>query len=128
MTGLALAKSANATLIRQALAADAPALREILYDTFESTWLPNITPLAAQAFRSEDRPAAYKANRGKEFWVAQRSGEVIGFVEWYGDFVNALHVRARCLRAGCGAGLMDQAEAEIARAGFTAARLETDTE
>lgn len=102
-------------------------MKAVLYDTFESTWRPNITADAAQAFRDEDRPAAYVAKRGLEFWVAERDGEVAGFVDWEGDFVNALHVRAAHARCGLGGRLMDKAEVEIAAAGFKAARLETDT-
>jgi ribosomal protein S18 acetylase RimI-like enzyme len=113
--------------LRPARAPDATALRAILHDTFESTWLPQITPAAAQAFRAEDRPAAYVAARGLQFWIAERDGEVVGFVDWQDDFVNALHVRSTHARTGVGARLMDHAEAEIARAGFAAARLETDT-
>ena len=114
-------------LIRPARAADADALKAILYDTFQSTWRPNITPAAAQAFVDEDRPAAYVAERGLGFSVAERAGEVVGLVDWEGDFVNALHVRSADARTGVGARLMDRAEAEIAAAGFAAARLETDT-
>ena len=46
--------------IRPALSTDAAGLTAVLYDTFESTWLPNITSSAAKAFREEDRPAAGK--------------------------------------------------------------------
>jgi len=114
-------------LLRPARPDDAAALRGIFYDTFESTWLPQITPAAARAFRDEDRPGAYVAARGLEFWVAERDGEVVGLVDWENDFVNALHVRSSHARTGVGARLMDKAEAEIARSGFAQARLETDT-
>jgi len=114
-------------VVRRARLADAPTLRAILHDTFESTWLPNITPAAAEAFRHEDRPAVYVAERGLEFWVAERDGELIGLVDWKGDFVKALHVRSSLARTGVGARLMDKAESEIAKSGFAAARLETDT-
>jgi GNAT superfamily N-acetyltransferase len=114
-------------LIRPARTSDAAALRAILYDTFESTWRPQVTPAAAQAFLDEDRPAAYVTARGLKFWVAQRDGQVVGFVDWDGDFVNALHVRSDHARTGLGARLMDKAEAEIAATGSRAARLETDT-
>ncbi len=116
-----------ASCIRRASQADAPGLQEILHDTYESTWRPQLTLGAAQAFRDEDRPAAYVAQRGLEFWVAEHGGKVIGFVDWEADFVNALHVYSSCARMGVGARLMDRAEAEIAQAGFSAARLETDT-
>jgi GNAT superfamily N-acetyltransferase len=113
--------------VRPAAAADQDALRAILTDTFESTWLPQLTPAAAAAFRREDRPGAYVRERGLRFWVAERDGEVVGLVDWDADFVNALHVRSNHARTGVGARLMDRAEAEIAAAGFSAARLETDT-
>ena len=119
--------SAPDIVLRPARAADAAALRAILHDTFESTWRPNITPAAAEVFRREDRPAAYVGARGLEFCIAERAGEAVGFVDREGDVVIALHVRARDARTGVGARLMDWAEAEIARAGFPAARLETDT-
>lgn len=115
------------TTLRPARATDAPRLRAILYDTFESTWLPQLTSAAAEAFRREDRPAAYVADRGLGFRVAERLGEVVGFVDWEGDFVNALHVHSSAIRSGIGAGLMDLAEREIARSGQVSARLETDT-
>ncbi|THD64389.1 GNAT family N-acetyltransferase [Phenylobacterium sp.] len=113
--------------VRRARADDDPVLRAILHDTYESTWRPQLTPAAAQAFRDEDRPAAYVAARGGQFWIAERDGEVIAFVDWEADFVNALHVRSAAARTGAGRRLMDQAEAGIAAAGFAAARLETDT-
>lgn len=119
---------ADPTLIlRPAVAADGPALEAILYDTFESTWLPQLTPEGAEAFRAERRPADYVGRRGLEFWLAERGGEVVGFVDWEGDFVNALHVRAADARTGIGQRLMDKAEQAIAAAGFPTARLETDT-
>ena len=114
-------------MLRMARADDAPALRAILYDTFESTWKPELTPEAVKAFLREDRPGAYVSTRGQLFWVAERDREIAGFVDWDGDFVNALHVLARHARTGIGARLMDLAEAEIAKAGFLSARLETDT-
>jgi ribosomal protein S18 acetylase RimI-like enzyme len=86
-----------------------------------------MTPAAAKAFRDEDRPAQYVASRGTEFLVAECGGELVGFVDWDADFVNALHVRPSYARRGIGGQLMDLAEAAMAKAGFRAARLETDT-
>ena len=114
-------------LIRQARPEDAAVHKAILRDTFESTWLPQLTFEAARAFESEDRPAAYVGERGLLFLVAETGGEVVGFVDRDGDFVNALHVRSSHARTGVGRRLMDRAEAGIAKAGFAAARLETDT-
>ncbi len=114
-------------LIRQARPGDASALMAILRDTFESTWRPQLTAEAARAFVSKDRPAAYVGERGLLFRVAEVGGEVVGFVDRDGDFVNALHVRSSHARTGVGGRLMDRAEAEIAEADFPTVRLETDT-
>ena len=119
--------AATGLLIRPARAVDAAALAAILHDTFRSTWRPQITAAAAAAFEAEDRPAAYVAERGLDFWAAEREGAVVGFVHWEDDFVHALHVPAAQARTGVGARLMDKAEAAIAAAGFASARLETDT-
>ena len=114
-------------LIRGAALSDATALERVLLDTYESTWLPRLSPDAARALRVEGRPAAYVAERGPRFWVAELDDQVVGFVDWEADFVNALHVRPSHARMGIGARLMDKAEAEIAVAGYSTARLETDT-
>lgn len=114
-------------LVRRATADDATALQRILRDTFESTWRPNITESAARAFIQEDRPAAYVGQRGRLFWLVETGGDVVGLVDWEGDFINALHVRSSHARQGVGRRLMDHAEADIARAGFASVRLETDT-
>jgi GNAT superfamily N-acetyltransferase len=114
-------------LVRRARPADAEALKAILRDTFESTWRPQITAAAAQAFLDETRPPAYVAHRGLEFWVAERAGEVVGLVDWEGDFVNALHVRSSHARTGVGVRLMDRAEAAPDAAVCGALRLETET-
>lgn len=113
--------------IRRAQSGDAAAIVAILHDTYANTWLPQLTNVVAQAWRDEDRPAAYVAARGPQFWVAELRGEVAGFVDWEGDFVNALHVSSANAKMGVGSGLMDKAEARIAEAGFAEARLETDT-
>lgn len=114
-------------LVRSSRPADAAALMAILYDTFESTWRPQITEAAAAAFRSEDRPRAFVTERGEDFLVAERDGAVVGFVYWEGDFVHALHVHSTAARSGVGAALMDVAEAAMTAAGHLSARLETDT-
>ena len=114
-------------VIRPAGPEDGAALKAILRDTFESTWLPQLTPEAAAIYRGEDRPAAYVVERGALFVVAEIDGEVVGLVDWDGDFVNALHVRSGHARSGVGGRLMDHAEAAMAAAGHVQARLETDT-
>ena len=113
--------------IRPALPADRAAFVAILHDTFESTWRPQVTRAAVTAYQQGNRPAAYVTERGHLFHVATRAGAVIGLVDWHDDFVHALHIHSAHARSGAGTALMDLAEAEIARAGFPAARLETDT-
>jgi ribosomal protein S18 acetylase RimI-like enzyme len=115
------------SILRPATPADALALQGILYDTFESTWRPNLSQAAALAFVQADRPAAYVGARGHLFRVVEVGCEIAGFVDWEGDFINALHVRPAHARQGVGRRLMDHAEAEIARAGFASVRLETDS-
>ena len=102
-------------------------MRAILYDTFESTWAPQLTEAAARRFRDTDHPRAFAAERTLDCWVAERLDEVIGLVFWRDDFVHALHVRQAHARTGVGSALMDMAERAIAEAGFPKARLETDT-
>ncbi|MDB2239717.1 GNAT family N-acetyltransferase, partial [Halorubrum ezzemoulense] len=114
-------------LIRRARPSDAEALKAILRDTFESTWRPAVSAAAWKAVLAEDRPSAFVARSGLQFWVAERNGEVVGLAHREGDFVQALHVHSRHARTGVGAKLMDKIEAEIASDGFVAARLETDT-
>lgn len=113
--------------LRPALPTDSAALVAILHDTFDSTWRPQITPAAVATYRQGSRPAAYVAVRGHVFNVATRAGAVVGFVDWQDDFVNALHIHSAHARSGVGTALMNLAEAAIAREGFPAARLETDT-
>lgn len=114
-------------IIRRATRADREAIIAVSYDTFESTWRPELTQDAVRAFRAQDRPRQYATKRGELFWVAERDDAVIGFVDWDGDFVNALHIRSEHARTGAGTALMNKAEAEIAGAGHAQARLETDT-
>ena len=114
-------------VIRKAGPEDAGALKAILRDTFESTWLPQLTAEAAEAYRREDRPAAYVGERGLLFIVAEVDGAVVGLVDRDGDFVNALHVQSDHVRSGVGSRLMDHAEAAMLAAGHLQARLETDT-
>ncbi|MGH7015731.1 MAG: GNAT family N-acetyltransferase [Caulobacteraceae bacterium] len=114
-------------VVRAARAGDIPALVAILHATFESTWRPQITRRAAEAFLAEDRPAVFVAEQGLACFVAELESETVGLVHFEGDFVHALHVHPGAARRGIGSALMDVAEAEIGRAGHTAVRLETDT-
>jgi ribosomal protein S18 acetylase RimI-like enzyme len=115
------------TSVRRGRATDVAALIQILYETFSSTWLPQLTKEAAALFKTEDRPGTYVGARGHLFWVAEQGGAIVGFVDIEANFVNALHVRPSHARQGIGRQLMDKAEAEIMSAGFAFAELETDT-
>lgn len=99
----------------------------ILYATFASTWLPQLTSKTARSYEAEDRPGTFVGARGLGFWVAELGDEVVGFVDIEANFVNALHVSPSHARRGIGRHLMDRAEAEIMDAGFATAELETDT-
>lgn len=114
-------------VVRQAAAADRAALKQVLRETFESTWRPNISVAAAEAYLRAAHGDAYVERHGLAFWLAEFAGEVAGFVHWDDDFIEALHVRPRFARRGIGRQLMDVAERAIARTGFPGVRLETDT-
>lgn len=113
--------------VQRACAADLPALESILRETFASTWLPHLTDEAAASYREGGRPSTYVGERGLLFWVARQRDQILGFVDYDCDFVNALHVRPSHARIGVGNCLMDKAETEIGNAGFAVVRLETDT-
>jgi GNAT superfamily N-acetyltransferase len=113
--------------IRRARGSDAAALIAILYATFTSTWLPQLTSEAAKSYEAEDRPGTYVGARGLAFWVAELGDEIVGLVDVEANFVNALHVSPSHARRGIGRRLMDRAEAEIMAAGFATVELETDT-
>lgn len=113
--------------IRRAHAADAARLEAIFQYSFEGTWLPVLTPAAAESYRTEDRGARYVEASLAAFRVAEIEGVVAGFVHWQDDFVEGLHVHGDYRRHGVGTLLMDRAERAMAAAGFAAARLETDS-
>jgi N-acetylglutamate synthase-like GNAT family acetyltransferase len=73
------------------------------------------------------RPETYVGECWHEFHIVERDGLVAGFVHWRENFVHALHVHSPCARSRAGSVLMGLAEAEIAGAGFSSVRLETDT-
>lgn len=114
-------------VVRPARSGDRPALERILWDTFATTWRPQLSASAAELFRTEDRPAAFVAEHGLAFVVAECAGEVVGLIYWRNDFVHALHVRSDLARRGVGGALMDLAEGAMTDAGHRQARLETDT-
>lgn len=107
--------------------ADFDAVKAILDDTFASTWQPQLTPEALQAYRDSGEPIGYIDQMGTAFFVAEIDGEVVGMVHWEHDFVHALHVPTAHQRKGVARALMAFAEDGMRAAGVDVARLETDT-
>lgn len=114
-------------IVRPATERDKAQVKDILRDTFETTWLPHVTPAAAQTYLSTRHGDRYVDEHATEFWVAELDGIAVGFVHWRDDFIEAVHVRSSRARRGIGSLLLDHAEAAIAAAGFGQARLESDT-
>jgi N-acetylglutamate synthase-like GNAT family acetyltransferase len=121
------AASVGKLVVRRATSADAPAVRAILRDTFETTWRPNMTPAAVSRHVLEDPVGRYVEAEIAAFTVAEIDGRVVGMVDWRDDFVEALHVCSDYQRMGTGRRLVTCAEREIAHAGFDTVRVETDT-
>ncbi len=113
--------------VRRAGAGDTAALKEILRDTFENTWLPQITTMAAQRYVQWDIGGRYVDENGQDFAVAEIDGKLAGLVHWEDDFIEALHVSTQYQGRGVGRCLLDHAEEMIRKAGFPQVRLETDT-
>jgi ribosomal protein S18 acetylase RimI-like enzyme len=106
---------------------DFDAVKAILDDTFAGTWLPQLTPDAAKAYRESGEPVGYIDEKGPDFFVAEIDAEVVGMVHWEHDFVHALHVPAVHQRKGIARALMAFAEDGMRADGVVLARLETDT-
>lgn len=119
--------AAREVTIRKAGASDVPALKEVLQETFEGTWLPHISAASAQRYVETDIGGRYVDEHWREFTVAEIDGEVAGLIHWRGDFIEAVHVRANRQGQAIGRALLTHAEQQIAAAGFDQARLETDT-
>lgn len=113
--------------VRPAKTKDFAEVKQVLADTFESTWRPEITEAAADRYLTSDVGGGYVDQNGLAFWVAEVDGCVAGMIHWSGDFIEALHVAGRFQRLGLGRLLLARAEQEIGQAGFPKVRLETDT-
>ncbi|MES0199399.1 GNAT family N-acetyltransferase [Mesorhizobium sp. M0011] len=114
-------------IVRPAQASDIPALKQVLQETFEGTWLPNITEAAARRYVETDIGGRYVDQNWPEFAVAEIDGEVAGLIHWRAGFIEALHVMASRQGQGVGRKLLSHAEQAIGAAGLAQARLETDT-
>lgn len=115
------------TIVRAAQAGDIAALKQVLQETFEGTWLPHITKASAQRYVQTDIGGRYVDESWPEFKIAEIDGEIAGLIHWRGDFIEAVHVRANRQGKGVGRELLCHAEQAIGAAGFPQARLETDT-
>ncbi|UDL86861.1 GNAT family N-acetyltransferase [Mesorhizobium sp. PAMC28654] len=113
--------------LRAAQASDIPALKQVLRETFEGTWLPHITKASAQRYVETDIGGCYVDECWQEFTVAEIDGDIAGLIHWRGDFIGAVHVGANRQGQGVGRKLLSHAEQAIGAAGFPQARLETDT-
>ncbi|MDR7222190.1 GNAT family N-acetyltransferase [Aminobacter aminovorans] len=113
--------------VRPAKTTDFAEVKQVLADTFESTWRPEITEAAAARYLTSDVGGRYVDQNGVAFWVAEVDGQVAGMVHWSGDFIEALHVAGAYQRLGLGKLLLARAEQEIGKAGLPKVRLETDT-
>ena len=113
--------------VRPGRARDIAALKQVLRDTFETTWLPHITQASARRYVDTDVGGRYVERNWPDFAVAEIDGEIAGLVHWRGDFIEALHVRTSHQGLGVGRRLLSHAERMIAEVGFFQARLETDT-
>ncbi len=113
--------------IRKAQASDVSALKQVLQETFEGTWLPHVSAASAQRYVETDIGGRYVEESWPDFIVAEIDGAIAGMIHWRGDFIEAVHVRAGHQGQGIGGKLLAHAEQAIAAAGFPQVRLETDT-
>ncbi len=113
--------------VRKAQASDIPALKEVLQETFEGTWLPHVSAASARRYVETDTGGRYVEEYWPDFIVAEIDGAIAGMIHWRGDFIEAVHVRAGHQGQGVGGRLLAYAEQAIAAAGFPQVRLETDT-
>lgn len=112
--------------VRKAQQGDVAALKQVLHETFEGTWLSHITEASAQRYIETDIGGRYVEEYWPDFTVAEIAGEIAGLIHWRGDFIEAVHVRAGRQGQGVGGRLLAHAEQTIRAAGFPQVRLETD--
>ena len=115
------------TAVRKARASDIPALKHVLQETFEGTWLPHVSKASAQRYVETDIGGRYVEESWPEFTIAEIDGQIADMIHWRGDFIEAVHVRASHQGQGVGGRLLSHAEQAIRAAGFDQVRLETDT-
>lgn len=113
--------------VRKARQDDIAALKQVLRETFEGTWLPHISQASAERYVETDLGGRYVEESWPEFTVAEIDGEIAGLIHWRGDFIEAVHVSAGHQGQGVGGTLLSHAEQAIAAAGYRQVRLETDT-
>lgn len=114
-------------LIRRATPGDAAAVLQLLQETYEATWKPELTADAIVRFEGSGHTLCYVNERICAMYIAESDGEIAGLVDWNNAFIDALHVSPRHQRHGIGSLLLQQAEAAIAAAGHAQVQLETDS-
>lgn len=127
MAGTSARSAEPPFVLRPFQPADEAGVVAVLEDTFHSTWAPQLRPEALERHARDAQALAYVRERGAEFLLASQGEAVLGMVHWEGDFIQALHVTGAAQGRGVGRALLGHAEGQIARAGRSAVRLETDT-
>jgi len=94
--------------VRKARAGDVAALKQVLRETFEGTWLPHITRASAQRYVETDLGGRYVEESWPEFTIAEIDSEIAGLIHWRGDFIEAVHVRASHQGQGVGGRLVER--------------------
>lgn len=116
-----------AVRLRRAVRGDFAAMKAVLAETFETTWMPVITAEAAQLYRDNDIGGRFIEEDGHEMTVALIGDRIAGLLHLAGDFVDAIHVAPGYQGKGIGRALLLNAESEARTAGHEQIRLETDT-
>ena len=93
-------------LVRPAAPKDRPALAEVMIASRSAAW-PAMPPFAAHADYVRADVEAMDLDDGREVWVAESSGQVVGLAELKGDWLDDLYVHPDHSRAGVGSALLD---------------------
>lgn len=112
--------------LRPATAADEQALADIRRHAILALAVPAMPRDDAEAWASQGAPDRIaRAIREHDVWVAVADAAVVGWVEVAQDRIAALYVSPSCARRGIGSLLLEQAEAQVLRAGHAMAQLES---
>jgi putative acetyltransferase len=105
--------------IRRAEPADAEAIWATHRAAVLGLTAPEYTPdqIAAWLDVTPDDFRAAMQERGEVFFVAEASGEVVGFAAVRGDEARSVYVRPDAVRRGIGTRLLDAVEREVRASG-----------